>query len=199
MDDLSGLRFPPSAESIYRESRARGFTMVSEPLTGLLLRTLAASKPRGRFLELGGGTGAATSWILDGMDAASSLVTVESDPELLAVARRHLGPDPRVTFVRDDAAVFLRNSRGRKFDFIFADTWAGKFHDLEFALAMLARGGLYVVDDMNPQPTWPSGHDRKVADLLERLERDPALFITKLSWASGMVVSARVTAEPDAT
>jgi len=39
------------------ESEELGFTMGSEPRTGALLRTLAASKPGGRFLELGTGTG----------------------------------------------------------------------------------------------------------------------------------------------
>jgi predicted O-methyltransferase YrrM len=53
MNDLSGLRLPPAVDAIYSESRARNFAMVSEPLTGVLLRTLAAAKRRGRFLELG--------------------------------------------------------------------------------------------------------------------------------------------------
>jgi predicted O-methyltransferase YrrM len=39
------------------------FGMASDPLTGALLATLAASKPGGRFLELGTGTGGATAWL----------------------------------------------------------------------------------------------------------------------------------------
>jgi predicted O-methyltransferase YrrM len=54
--------------------------MASEPLVGALLRTLVASKPAGRFLELGTGTGVATTWMLDGMDPASALTTVDTDP-----------------------------------------------------------------------------------------------------------------------
>jgi predicted O-methyltransferase YrrM len=192
MNDLSGLRLPPAAEAIYSESRARDFAMVSEPLTGVFLRTLAATKPGGRFLELGTGTGAATAWILDGMDATSSLVTVETASELMAVAKTHLGADPRVTFVHADAADFLQQAEGQQFDLIFADTWGGKYDGLDSALRLLPHGGVYVIDDMNPQPNWPPGHEAKVAALLARLEADPHLRITKLSWASGIVIAVKV-------
>ena len=47
--------------------------MPSDPLTCTLLRTLAASKPGGQFLELGSGTGLSTAWLLDGMDARATL------------------------------------------------------------------------------------------------------------------------------
>jgi predicted O-methyltransferase YrrM len=192
VDDLSGLRFPPAVQAIYRESGARDFAMVSGPLTGILLRTLAAAKPGGRFLELGTGTGAATAWILDGMDPRSSFVTVETNADLLAIAEMHLGADPRITFVRDDAATFLPRVQGQEFDLIFADTWSGKYEGLELALNLLRHGGIYVIDDMDPQPTWPPGHEKKVAGLLSRLEADPTLRMTKVTWASGIVIAAKV-------
>ncbi|HEY2720855.1 MAG TPA: hypothetical protein VGI82_03980 [Chitinophagaceae bacterium] len=47
------------------ETKSLGSTMASDVLTCSLLRTLAASKPSGKFLELGTGTGLATSWILE--------------------------------------------------------------------------------------------------------------------------------------
>jgi len=192
MNDLSGLRVPRAAEAIYNESRARNFAMVSEPLTGALLRTLVAAKPGGRFLELGTGTGAATAWILDGMDATSSLVTVETDSELLSVAKTHLGADARVAFIHSDAVDFLQRADGQQFDLIFADTWGGKYDRLDLALRLQPHGGVYVIDDMSPQPNWPPGHDTKVAGLLARLEADPDLRIAKLSWASGIVIAVKV-------
>ena len=192
MNDLSGLRVPRAAEAIYNESRARNFAMVSEPLTGALLRTLVAAKPGGRFLELGTGTGAATAWILDGMDATSSLVTVETDSELLSVAKTHLGADARVAFIHSDAVDFLQRADGQQFDLIFADTWGGKYDRLDLALRLQPHGGVYVIDDMSPQPNWPPGHDTKVAGLLARLEAEPDLRIAKLSWASGIVIAVKV-------
>src|SRR5262249_48168807 len=138
------------------------------------------------------GTGAATAWILDGMDARSRLITVESEDGLLAVAREHLGRDERVTFVAGDGNDFLRGNGDRTFDLVFADTWAGKYESLEIALGLVAKGGVYVIDDMDPQPTWPPGHEAKVEGLLSSLTANRDWRVTKLSWASGMVIATRI-------
>ena len=47
---------------------------------------------------------------------------------------------------------FARLRGGRSISFL-ADTWAGKYENLELALNLLGRGGMYVIDDMEPQPT----------------------------------------------
>ena len=126
------------------------------------------------------------------MDAGSTLVTVESDERLLSIARRHLGANPRVTFVSADGNAFLREAPRGSFDLVFADTWPGKYENLESALGLLKEGCLYVVDDMDPQPTWPVGHQAKVAALLGDLTARRELRVTKLSWASGIVIATRV-------
>jgi predicted O-methyltransferase YrrM len=74
---------------------------------------------------------------------------------------------------------------------IFADTWAGKYTHLEQALQVLSAGGLYMIDDMLPQSNWPEGHDLKVTELLASLENRRNLQITKLSWASGVVIATK--------
>lgn len=71
MNDLHNINELKSIPSIWAETRDAGFTMASEPLTCSLLRTLAASKPAAKFLELGSGTGLSTAWLLDGMDSES--------------------------------------------------------------------------------------------------------------------------------
>lgn len=73
MNDLLNINEPKALAAIWADTRALGFTMASEPLTCSLLRTLAASKPSARFLELGSGTGLSTAWLLDGMDSRSHL------------------------------------------------------------------------------------------------------------------------------
>ena len=186
------LNEPKSVPAIWADTRAAGFTMASDPLTCSLLRTLAASKPSARFLELGSGTGLSTAWLLDGMDSASSLTTVDNDEALLTILKRHLGEDSRLTTVCADGDEFLYSLRGQHFDFIFADTWAGKYHLLDEALELLNPGGLYVIDDMLPQPNWPEGHDEKVEDLIAVLEQMEGFRITKLSWASGIIVAAKL-------
>jgi predicted O-methyltransferase YrrM len=191
MNDHEHLNGPTVLAAISEETQALGFKMASEPLTGSLLRTLAASKVRGRFLELGTGTGYGTASILAGMDADSRLESVEHDAAVLAVAQRHLAHDRRVTFYLEDGAAFLQRAQGRLFDFIYADTWPGKFTHLEEALALLAPGGLYIIDDLLPQPNWAEDHAPKVPRLIAELESRGDLTITKLCWATGLIIAAK--------
>lgn len=191
MNDQAILSQPKCIQAIWDDTRVAGFTMASEPLTCSLLRTLAASKPGGRFLELGSGTGLSTAWLLDGMDSRARLITVDNDESLLSILKKNLGEDPRLTVVCADGDAFLRSLEGQQFDFIFADTWSGKYRLLEQALALVSPSGLYVIDDMLPQPNWPEGHAEKVAHLVATLEQRSDFHMTQLSWASGIIVAAR--------
>lgn len=192
MNDLHNINEPKSIPAIWADTRAAGFTMASEPLTCSLLRTLAASKPSARFLELGSGTGLSTAWLLDGMDSESHLTTVDNDESLLSILKRNLGADPRLKVVCSDGDDYLRALRREYFDFIFADTWAGKYRLLHEALELLNPAGLYVIDDMLPQPNWPEGHAEKVADLVATLEQMKGFRVTKLSWASGVILATKL-------
>ncbi len=60
---------------------------------------------------------------------------------------------------------------GQQFELVFADTWPGKYYALDEALSLIKPGGLYVIDDMLPQPNWPDDHAPKVAELIAALER----------------------------
>lgn len=188
MEDLNYFTEPASIPGLWADTQAAGFTMATDSLTCSLLRTLAASKPASRLLELGSGTGISTAWLLDGMDAKSQLITVDNDPSLLAILKQHLGQDPRLEIVCADGDEFLPSLQGKRFDFIFADTWPGKYRLLESALSLLNSGGIYVVDDMLPQPNWPEGHAAKVADLIATLDNLSGFHISKLSWASGIII-----------
>jgi len=190
MDDAEIRRQPAAIAGILSDTAARGFTMVSEPKVGSLLAALAASKPGGRLLELGTGTGHGTAWLLAGMDAASTLDTVDSDGDVVAVARRHLGSDGRVQFHVTDGADFLRQA-STAFDLIYADAWPGKFSDLDNALSLLRPGGLYVIDDLLPQPNWPEGHPPKVPVLIDDIERRDEFATVRLAWASGLMLVVR--------
>ncbi len=191
MNDLTNLNEPKSIQAIGADTRAAGFTMASEPLACSLLRTLAASKPGGRFLELGSGTGLSTAWLLDGMDINARLITVDNDDRLLSILRNTLGKDQRLTVVCADGDEFLRSLNGQSFDFIFADTWSGKYRLLDEALSLVRPSGLYVIDDMLPQPNWPEGHAKKVAHLIATLEQRSDFHITKMSWASGVILATK--------
>jgi predicted O-methyltransferase YrrM len=192
MDDHD-TRKPAAVDDILIETDALGFTMTSEPRVGALLAAVAATKPGGRFLELGTGTGHGTAWLLSGMDPKSSLETVDSDPKVAAVARRHLGSDSRVTFHVMDGAEFLRQAPRGQFDFIYADAWPGKFSHLDEALALLKTGGIYLIDDLLPQPNWPEGHAPRVPILIESLEHRREFITARLAWASGLMIVVRKT------
>ena len=165
--------------------------MASDPLVGAMLRLLAASKPGGRFLELGTGTGIATSWLLDGMDERSTLISVDNDGAVQAVARDSLGADNRLTLMTTGGLDFVRGERAESFDLVFGDAMPGKYEGLDQALAVVKVGGFYVIDDMLPQPNWPEGHAEKVPVLIEKLAANSSFEILPLVWASGVVVAVR--------
>ena len=118
---LAPSRPPAGLARIVERTLELGFNMASEERTGSLLRTLAASKPGGRFLEMGTGTGVATSWLLDGMDSASELVSVDVDPKVQEVAREELNGDPRLRLILEDGGKFLKRQPSSSFDLVFAD------------------------------------------------------------------------------
>lgn len=165
--------------------------MASESRTGALLRTLAASKPGGRLLELGTGTGVAICWLLDGMDSASTLISVDVDASVQVIAREVLSDDSRLTLVTEDAIAFLRRQERSCFDLVFADALPGKYEGLNEALSVVKPGGFYIIDDMLPQPNWPEGHAAKVPELMVQLAARPDFRMVPLAWASGIIVAVR--------
>jgi predicted O-methyltransferase YrrM len=183
---------PNGFADIRRESEAMGFSMPSDLQTGALLQTLVATKPGARVLELGTGTGLATAWLLSGMDQTASLLSIDTEPTYLAVAERVLGHDVRLTLRCDDAGAWLeRTQPEQRFDLIFADAWPGKYAHLDAALGTLAPGGMYVIDDMLPQPNWPDGHDRNVDRLVADLESRPDLHLVRLAWSTGILIAVK--------
>jgi predicted O-methyltransferase YrrM len=184
---------PPQLQAIQQATTASGFTMPSEALTGALLRTLAASKPGGRLLELGTGTGLATAWLLAGMDSTATLTSVDNDAAVQAIAQTHLGQDARVRFVHEAGERYIERAVAEKarYDLIFADTWPGKYWLLQETLGLLALGGFYIIDDMLPQPNWPADHPPKVAALIADLAVRQEYAVTKLAWASGLMIMTR--------
>ena len=191
MHDPNQLNPPVVMAALLKEAKSLGFRLFSELLTGSLLRTLAATKPGGRLLELGTGVGVGIAWLLDGLSPGASLLTVDGDPRVQEVAQRHLGADPRVHFHLGDAAPLLGQLPAGSFDLIFADALPGKFSHLTEALRLLRVGGLYVVDDLRPQPTWPKDHAANVERLMGELQAREELTLTRLDWSTGIVIAVR--------
>jgi predicted O-methyltransferase YrrM len=185
------FRFPPKYFEVLKATKSMDFKMGSDVLTGNLLQTLAGTKTNGRFFEIGTGTGLSASWILNGMDSQSTLLSIDNNPDLSSVANKFLGFDARLTLRVADGAEFIRSLMGQKFDFIFADSWPGKYNTLEETLRLVAPGGFYIVDDMLPQPNWPEGHQLSVDDLLAKLDALKDFRVCKMNWSTGLVVCTR--------
>ncbi len=182
---------PKIHQEIERKSKEIGFTMPSDLYIGTLLKTLATSKPNGRFLELGTGIGLSLSWMLDGMDQRSKLITIDNDAELSAIAEDYFGEDDRLELVCVDGSEWIKQYSGDKFDLIFADACPGKYSEADEILNLLKVGGFYVIDDMTAQPNWPDGHEDHVDKLVAYLEKRTDFTLTKINWSTGLIIAVR--------
>ena len=187
MNDDKFFDIPVAYVEIVKATSALEFTMASDLYTGSLLKTLMASKPGGRFLELGTGSGLATSWMKDGMDAKAKLITVENNELLLSVAKQQLA-DERIDFTLADGYEWIDNYKGEPFDLIFADAMPGKYDLFDETIALLVKGGFYIIDDMLPQTNWPKGHAERVEQFISMLEKRKDLVLTKINWSTGIII-----------
>ncbi|WP_296701660.1 class I SAM-dependent methyltransferase [Algoriphagus sp.] len=182
---------PAIHSKIEAKSAEIGFSMPSDLYVGSLLKTLVASKPQGKFLELGTGIGLSLSWMVDGMDEKSKLISVDNDPQLIQIAEDFFGEDSRVELVLTDGAKWIEQYKGTHFDLIFADAWPGKYSHLDEVFSMLKVGGIYVIDDMDEQPNWPEGHAEKAAILIKNLEDRKDFHLTKMNWSTGIILMTK--------
>ena len=170
--------------------------MPSDELAGSLLRTLVATKPGGRFLELGTGMGLSLSWMVDGMDHPSHLVSVDNDQELIDLVSPEFEQETNVSITCSDGAQWITDYTGPAFDLIFADAWPGKYELLEETFALLKPGGVYVIDDMLEQPNWPEGHAEKAAQLSEHIMSRSDFSTTQLDWSTGIFICTKTSTTP---
>lgn len=138
----------------------------SLPEVRRLLACLVASKPSGRIAEIGTAFGVGTRAMADALSAEATLVSVESDEERLAHARRSLG-DAHVELVLGHWQEVLP---GRApFDLIFFDGGMSET-GLQTAIELLAPGGILVKDDMTPGRPIEGDRVREILLLDERVQ-----------------------------
>jgi len=191
MNDTNIQDIPKIHTEITRKSEEIGFTMPSDLYVGSFLKTLIASKPNGRFLEIGTGIGLSLSWMIEGMDANARLVSVDNDDELISIASSYFGEDDRVELICQDGTEWIKEYSGVKFDLIFADAWPGKYSEIDEVLDLLKVGGFYIIDDMTKQPNWPEGHEDNVIVLTAYLEQREDLQLTKMNWSTGLIMAVK--------
>ncbi|MCP2015373.1 putative O-methyltransferase YrrM [Deinococcus sp. HSC-46F16] len=172
------LALPPLVARAVNSAEAHGFPHSCSFETGRLLRTLAASRPGGRMLELGSGWGVGTAWLLSGLDTAAGLVTVDVTPACAEAVASLLAGDPRAEVRCADWRDALTAG---PFDLIFVDCAPAKGEEsLDALVDALRPGGLLVVDDLSPPAFLPErmhGGD----PLREALYAQPRLLCTEVS------------------
>lgn len=183
---------PETFTTLEKRSVDLGFTMPSDTYVGSLLKTLVASKPGGRFLELGTGMGLSLSWMIEGTATLGTLISLDNDDILIKEVQKELGEVSNLTLVSQDGESWIENYEGDSFDLIFADSWPGKFNHLDETIALLKVGGFYVIDDLTPSSDWPEGHSEKVVALITHLRERKDLTVTSLDWSTGIIVATRI-------
>ena len=152
------------------------------PEVQALLRVLAAGRD---VAEMGAAYGETAAIMAE---TARSVVTVERDPERVAVARERLAGSENVELLEGDVWEQLRG-RG-PFGLVFVDGGLRPVTDerWEAILALVEPGGLLVKDDMSP------GRPIEGDEIREFLLRDPRLAATEVVVAPEMavIVAARI-------
>ena len=75
------------------------------------------------------------------MDAFSRLISIDPNPAAQGIAREAFAGDSRLVLLTEDADSFLDRRPPASFDLVFADALAGKYENLEKALAVVRAGG----------------------------------------------------------
>ncbi|OXM48498.1 O-methyltransferase [Amycolatopsis alba] len=192
------LKVPRLVTVAEKRAMEEDFHMSSARDTGQLLRTLAASKPGGRLLEIGTGVGVGAGWLLDGMDPAARLITLEVHPEAAQISKEMLASDSRVEVVQANAVDWLRAYDGPLFDLIFVDASVPKYEERALTLSRIAPGGLFVCDDV----IWSAAWDPQVRPSKDRVDKfraeihgEPDFHVSLLDWGPGICVATRITAD----
>jgi len=191
MNDSKIKDIPTIHTQLESKSKEISFTMPSDLYIGSLLKTLVSSKPNGHFLELGTGIGLSLSWMIDGLNESSTLISIDNDKELVTIANTYFGNDDRVQIICQAGSEWIHHNINERFDLIFADAWPGKYSEIEKVLSMVKVGGFYIIDDMNKQLNWPQGHETHVNKLVEYLEQRKDFVLTKMNWSTGLIVAVK--------
>jgi predicted O-methyltransferase YrrM len=171
---------------------------------GALLRVLALSVGAKRILEIGTAIGYSGIWLAGALPADGMLLTLESDPERVRVARANFeraGVAERVSVIAGDAQRTIAKVAG-PFDLIFQDGSKTLYVPLlDKLVALLRPGGLLVTDNVLwdgevvagfvAVPRRDAEETRAIAEYNERLNRHPQLITATVPLRDGVSISVK--------
>ena len=199
LNDQQTISLPKNLAMIRQQSAAAGFGGGLDSATGALLRVLAAIRPGGFVLQMGSGRSETTAWLADGVAITTQLITLVSEPGLLALAKRHFGDTLNVTVHHQDPLSFLRDVSANRFDLICCDALPDEFAVIETALELLGSGGLFVAIGLLPDPAWSDDYPARVAKLLGFLRDSPLYQTAEIDCSAGILIAVRLPARALAT
>jgi caffeoyl-CoA O-methyltransferase len=140
-------------DSLLRESLIENELrpMQIDDQTGRLLQLLTLIRRPRRVLEVGTFVGYSAIHIARGLPEGGSLISLERDASLVAVARANIataGVADRIEIVETQAEPYLRVLEPKSFDMIFIDADKKAYPEyLKLCYPLLASDGLLVADD----------------------------------------------------
>jgi caffeoyl-CoA O-methyltransferase len=160
-------------EALDKEERAREKPMLERlrqipPETGKFIALLAASAPRGTYLEIGTSGGFSTLWLaLACREVGSKLITFEVLEEKVKLAKetfKAAGVEDVVELVAGDARKLLKNYKN--VSFCFLDAEKEYYLDCyETLIPNMVTGGLLVADNV-------ISHKEQLGEMIERTLND---------------------------
>jgi caffeoyl-CoA O-methyltransferase len=161
-----------------------------------LLEALVVATRAQRVLEIGTFTGVGALSVASRLPEGGTVVTLESDEEVAAVARRHIEESPwhdRVELVLGDARETVQLVEG-PLDLVFLDAWKRDYiHYYEVVLPKLADHGVIVADNVLwggtvLEPT-AEGEAAAVRAFAEHVHADERVDNTILPVADGLLLA----------
>ena len=119
---------------------------------GRLLRVLVASAGPGVIAEVGTGCGVGSAWMLSGLRAGQTFVSIELDMVRHREVSDLFADVPNATFLTGDWRDLLAYA---PFKLLFADGGKAKEEGAALLLEALELGGAVVLDDLTPEDQWP--------------------------------------------
>jgi predicted O-methyltransferase YrrM len=154
VSDTAQVSAPPELPELVvralRMSLVRGYVQASRTETGRVLATLAATRT-GTIAECGTGCGVGAAWLRSGAPKDTRVITAELDPEL-AHGVMDMFADDDIDVMHADWSSLAEHA---PFSLIFMDAASAKHWPREEITGLLDNGGMIVLDDFIPCPTWP--------------------------------------------
>jgi predicted O-methyltransferase YrrM len=171
---------PPQIRAAVELARAAQFPHSCLPEQGELLRLLARGVGPAVIGETGTGYGVGLAWLAAGAHPASTLVSIERDPDRAAAA---------ASLFRDNPAVDVRIGHWGDlrhvgpFHLLVLDGGGqGKQDEAPLNPAdWLRPGGLLVIDDFTPSTTWPPRYAGQIDTVRQHWLDHPDLRATQVN------------------